>query len=91
MLSTAEKLLVPKKSAWSNDQREFTFKDTLELCQFTAYEIQRSPKKYSKIAESAGCCYSTVANLANGYTTYPRAQTLFAILQVLGFEVVVRA
>jgi hypothetical protein len=70
---------------------EFTFKDIAELCAFLQHEIQSSKRKYKKIAEMAGCCPATVSNMASGTTIYPRAGTVFAMLRVLGYEVVIRA
>lgn len=69
---------------------EYTFKDISELCAFLQHEIQSSKRKYKAIAEKAGCCAQTVSNMAHGQTHYPRAATVFDILRVLGFEVVVR-
>lgn len=73
------------------DHEEFTFNDISELCAFLQHEIQSSKKKYVRIAEAAGCCAQTVSNMAHGETHYPRAGTVFAMLRVLGYEVVVRA
>ena len=70
--------------------REFTFKDISELCAFLQHEILVSKLKYKDIAEKAGVCASTVSHMAHGDTHFPRAGTVFAILGVLGFEVVVR-
>lgn len=69
---------------------EFTFNDIGELCAFLQHEIQSSKRKYKAIAEKAGCCPQTVSNMASGTTLYPRAGTVFAMLRVLGYEVVVR-
>jgi len=76
---------------WQSDQSEYSFKDIQELCAFLQHEIQRSKRKYKAIAEKAGCCPQTVSNMASGTTHYPRAATVFEILRVLGFQVVVRA
>jgi len=70
---------------------EFTFKDINELCAFVAREIAFSKLKYSKIAERGGVCASTVSKMAGGVTQHPRAETVFAMLRVLGYEVVVRS
>ena len=75
---------------WPNDQDEYSFKDIRELCAFLQHEIQRSKRKYKYIADKAGCCPQTVSNMASGTTHYPRAATVFEILRVLGFQVVVR-
>lgn len=69
---------------------EYTFNDIMELCAFLQHEIQGSKKKYNKIAEAAGCCPATVSNMVHGVTHYPRASTVFTLLKVLGYEVVVR-
>jgi hypothetical protein len=69
---------------------EYTFRDMHELCAFLAHEIAESRYKYNAIASRAGCCASTVSNMAHGQTQFPRASTVFSILQVLGFEVVIR-
>jgi len=70
---------------------EYTFNDISELCAFLQHEIQMSKRKYKVIAEKAGCCAATVSNMASGATHFPRAGTVFAMLRVLGYEVVVRA
>jgi hypothetical protein len=70
---------------------EFTFENIAELCAFVAREIAFSKMKYVKVAEKAGVCGSTVSNMANGVTQHPRAETVFAMLRVLGYEVVVRS
>ena len=75
---------------WSPDDNEYSFKDITELCAFLQHEIQSSKRKYKDIAERAGCCSQTVSNMASGTTHYPRAATVFEILRVLGFEVVIR-
>jgi DNA-binding phage protein len=90
MLSTATNHAAPSRQTWLEDQSEYTFKDASELCAFVASEIRRSRKKYTKIADGAGCCTSTVSNLANGTTHYPRLATVLEILRVLGFAMVVR-
>lgn len=69
---------------------DYTFADIRELCAFLQSEIQRSKRTYKYIAEKAGCCAQTVSNMASGSTNYPRAATVFEILRVLGFQVVVR-
>lgn len=69
---------------------EYHFADMSELCAFLQHEIQLSKFKYNAIASKAGCCSSTVSNMAHGLTQYPRASTVFNILRVLGFEMVVR-
>ena len=71
--------------------REFTFKDTSELCAFVQHEILVSKRKYKDIADRAGVCATTVSNMAHGDTHFPRFGTVVSILRVLGFEVVVRA
>lgn len=71
--------------------REYTFNDISELCSFIQHEILGSRRKYSELADKAGVCASTVSNMAHGETHYPRAGTVFSILRVLGFEVVVRS
>ena len=70
--------------------KEYTFKDIAELCAFLQHEIHASKRKYTKLAEAAGCCPSTVSNMVHGITHYPRAGTVFQLLKVLGYEVVVR-
>jgi hypothetical protein len=70
---------------------EFTFKDIHELCAFVAREIAFSKVKHSRIAAKADLCHGTVSRMANGITQHPRAETVFAMLRVLGYEVVVRA
>jgi len=54
-------------------------------------EIHRSKIKFKMIAEKGGVCASTVGRMAAGETQHPRAETVFAMLRVLGFEVVVRS
>jgi predicted XRE-type DNA-binding protein len=70
---------------------ELTFENIHDLCAFVAREISMTKLKYSKFAEKAEMSYSTVSRMANGYTQHPRAETVFSMLRVLGYEVVVRA
>lgn len=70
--------------------QEWSFDTTEELCQFCAREINASKKKYSKLAEAAGVCPTTISNLARGATNFPRAATVLQVLRALGFEVIVR-
>jgi predicted XRE-type DNA-binding protein len=70
---------------------EFTFANINELCAFVAKEIAFSKMKYSKFAKKADICHGTVSRMANGTTQHPRAETVFAMLRVLGYEVVVRS
>lgn len=91
----AQQLVLPhptsRASAKVNEGRiEFTFNDIEELCAFVAREISLSKKKYSRLAEKADVCPNTVSRMANGKTHHPRAETVFALLGVLGYEVVVR-
>lgn len=85
---------INSKRSWlhdtSTDDNEYTFQDIRELCAFLQSEIQRSKRTYKYIAEKAGCCAQTVSNMASGSTNYPRAATVFEILRVLGFQIVVR-
>lgn len=70
--------------------REYTFTDMLEVCAFMQAEIVASKRSYKWIAERAEVCAATVSNLASGTTHFPRAWTIFSILKVLDFEVVLR-
>jgi len=70
--------------------QDWHFDDIEQLCDFCAKEIIASKKKYSKLAESAGVCPSTIRNLAVSSTRFPRAATVLQVLRALGFEVVVR-
>jgi hypothetical protein len=67
-----------------------TFKNVADLCAFVAREINFSKKKYSTFATDVGCAHGTVSRMATGQTRYPRAETVFAMLRCLGYEVVVR-
>lgn len=87
----ADNFVDPKRRWAETHDEEYTFADIHELCAFLQSEIQLSKRKYKKIAEMAGCCPATVSNMASGTTVYPRASTVFAMLRVLGYEVVVRA
>lgn len=79
------------RTGWLTETgREYTFADMNELCGFLAREIIASKMTFTKIAEKAGVCISTVSNLAHGETHFPRAGTVFQILRVFGYEVVVR-
>jgi transcriptional regulator with XRE-family HTH domain len=69
---------------------EHILADLYEVCAFIRHEIHASKWRYNAIAARAGCCPSTVANLASGETKSPRLQTAIGILGALGFEVVVR-
>jgi hypothetical protein len=70
---------------------EFTFNSITELCAFVAKEIAFSKKKYGRFATEIGMTHGTVKNMATGHTQHPRAETVFAMLKALGYEVVVRA
>ena len=70
---------------------EFTFEDINELCAFVAREINFSKQKYSKFAAKCDLAHGTVSRMARGETHHPRAETVFAMLRVLGYEVVVRS
>jgi DNA-binding phage protein len=69
---------------------DWHFDDTKALCDFCAKEIRASKIKYSKLAEKAGVCHSTISKMARGETNFPRANTILEILRALGFNVVVR-
>lgn len=67
-----------------------SFANIYELTKFVAGEIRLSKMKFSKIADGAECCPSTVSNIAHGITRDPRASTVIKILGVLGYRVAVR-
>jgi len=69
---------------------EFTFNNASELYAFLAREMAMKKVKYSKFAEKAELCASTVSKMAHGETQYPRFATVFALLKVLGYELVVK-
>jgi len=70
---------------------EMTFENIHDLCAFVAREINFTKKKYSRFASEAGMAHGTVSNMAKGVTQHPRAETVFQMLKVLGYEVVVRS
>lgn len=70
--------------------QDWHFNDIEDLCAFCAKEIVASKMKYTKLAEAAGVCPSTIRNLAIAETRFPRAATVLQVLRALGFEVVVR-
>lgn len=74
-----------------NGRAEFTFENINDLCAFVAREIAFSKKKYGRFATEIGMTHGTVKNMATGVTQHPRAETVFAMLRALGYEVVVRA
>lgn len=73
-----------------NTASDWHFEDTAALCDFCSKEIRASKIKYSKLAEKAGVCVSTISKMARGETNFPRANTILEILRALGFQVVVR-
>lgn len=70
---------------------EFTFKNEADLYKFLAREIALKKMKYSKFAEKAEMSAQTVSRMAHGETQYPRFATVFHMLKVLGYELVVKA
>lgn len=70
--------------------REYNFRNTYELVEFVASEIRASKVKYSRLAQKADVCPSTVSNIACRVTRVPRVSTVLNILKALGFEVFVR-
>ena len=46
--------------------------------------INESGKSYSEIAHESWLCKATVVRLAEGYTIYPRADTIDRILKTFG-------
>ena len=75
---------------WRTKEGEYAFGSVEELIKFTASQVLDCTMTYKKIAEAAGCSTSTVSNLAKGETRFPRAATVFEILRVIGFSVVIR-
>lgn len=69
---------------------EYTFNDLNELYAFLQHELQVSKLKYNALAVKSDMCASTVSKMAHGTTLYPRAATVFNLLKVLGYEMVVR-
>lgn len=69
---------------------EFTFNNVEELYAFLAREIAMKKMRYSKFAEKAELCAATVSRMAHGDTHFPRFGTVFAMLKVLGYELVVK-
>lgn len=70
--------------------QEYSFDEINQLCDFCMREINATKQKYSKLAEKAGVCPTTISNLAKGNTNFPRASTVLQVLRALGFEVIVR-
>lgn len=89
MLQT-ETRLAPSKRRELREPEEYNFLDVQELCAFVQAEVFNCNLSYRVIAERAHVCVSTVQRMAHGDTRFPRAGTLFEILRVLGFSVVVR-
>lgn len=75
---------------WRTSEDQFTFGNTEELIGFVQTEIYNSDMTYKAIAAKAGCCVSTVSKMGAGSTRFPRLNTVFEILRVLGYSVVVR-
>lgn len=63
--------------------RKKTFTSSEALIEEVRTEIFRSGERYRVIAERTGVSNSTVANLANGKTKWPRPTTLFPMLKSL--------
>ena len=66
------------------------FANVYELTAFLAGEIRSSKVTFTKLADKANCCPSTVSNIAHGITKDPRVGTVIKILDVLGYRVSVR-
>jgi hypothetical protein len=79
-----------KKTPVRYESADISFNNVYELTKFVAGEIRGSKMKFSKIADKAGCCASTVSNIAHGVTHDPRTGTIIRILGVLGYRVVAR-
>jgi len=60
--------------------RPRTFTAAEDVVQFLAQRIITDPRGYEKIAEGVGISKSTVGNIANGTTKWPRPNTLFGLL-----------
>ena len=63
--------------------RRQSFTSAEQLIDEVRNEIFRSGEKYRVIAERTGVANSTISNLANGKTRWPRSTTLFPMLQTL--------
>jgi transcriptional regulator with XRE-family HTH domain len=79
-----------KKTPVRHESADISFANVYELTKFVAGEIRGSKMKFSKIADKAGCCASTVSNIAHGVTHDPRVGTVIKILGVLGYRVTAR-
>jgi hypothetical protein len=88
MLHTTSLAEMPRRRPKEVD--EYEFGDVPELCAFVAGEIIRCHLSYKDLAAKAHVCVATVSRLASGDTQFPRAATLFGILNALGYTVVVR-
>jgi transcriptional regulator with XRE-family HTH domain len=63
--------------------RKRTFTTAEDLIEEVRTEIFRSGERYRVIAERTGVSNTTVSNLANGKTRWPRPTTLFPMLRSL--------
>lgn len=45
--------------------------------------------KFEALALKAGCSKTTVSRLAQGYTKWPRPETLFGLLEALGLRLTI--
>lgn len=86
--STVTSLVHARAAQRAGRQGQYTLDGLYEICAFLTAEIQASKRRYSDIARRAGCCPSTVSNLASGQTKNPSSSTLVGILQALGFRLI---
>lgn len=66
--------------------RKRSFTKAEQLIEEVRNEIFRSGEKYRVIATRTGVATSTISNLANGKTRWPRPTTLFPMLESLRLE-----
>lgn len=52
--------------------------------------IFKDGRTYKSIAEATGVCNGTIARLASGTTRWPKPSTLFPLLDVLGYELIMQ-
>lgn len=67
-----------------------TLTDSMAAKKLVQQEVLRSKRTYRDIAHGAGVAPSTVSNIAIGYTTWPRLETIIRILGSLGWIITAR-
>jgi DNA-binding phage protein len=80
--------LTRNRSKPESKVERYKFRNMEEVVAFVASEIAAANWTYTKIAERAHVCSSTVSKIANHETQSPRFATVHSILAVLGLQLV---